>query len=215
MNLLLLFLLAQTINLVVFLWLNRATTIRLAAYRQQLAVYQRSTKKPRLKDGDRLFWVLLSRLWKDWRSDLLVVRPETVIRWRKRKFREFWRRKSHGEVGRPAIPRKHIEFIRRISSDHPEYGENRIALELELKFGIAHASATIRKYRTRGGSRDSQAWRTFLRNQSKAMWSCDFFVQHTFGFRISMSSSSWRFRVGRLFISTSPSIRRSTGIDPY
>ena len=85
--------------------------------------------------------------------------------------RRFW--KAHG-------------FIRRISSDHPEYGEDRIALELELKFGIRHSTATIRKYMVSGrpGSRDSQAWRTFLNNQSRAIWSCDFFVQHTVGFRV-------------------------------
>ena len=54
-----------------------------------------------------------------------------------------------------------------------------------FKFGIRHSPATIRKYRVMGrpGSRDSQAWRTFLRNQSKAIWSCDFCVQHTVGFR--------------------------------
>ena len=165
MNVLLLLLLAQAINLVVFVWFNRATALRLAVYRQQLGVYQRSAKRPILKNGDRLFWVVISRLWKDWRSELFVVRPETLIRWRKRKFREFWRRKSHGKVGRPPIPKKHIQFIRRSSSDHPEYGEDRIALELELKFGIEHSSATIRKYRAKGGgSRDSQAWQTFLRN---------------------------------------------------
>ena len=185
MNVLLLLLLAQAINLVVFVWFNRATALRLAVYRQQLGVYRRSTKRPILENRARLFWVVISRLWKDWRSELFVVRPETLIRWRKRKFREFWRRKSHGRVGRPLIPKKHIQFIRRISSDHPEYGEDRIALELELKFGIEHSSATIRKYRARGGgSRESQVWQTFLRNQSKAIWSCDFFVQHTIGFRV-------------------------------
>ena len=89
-------------------------------------------------------------------------------------------------MDRPAIARKHIEFIQRISSDHPEYGEDRIALELELKFGIRHSTATIRKYRVNGhpGPNDSQAWRTFLKNQSKAIWSCDFLVQHTVGFRV-------------------------------
>ena len=177
---------AQTLGLLAFARFHRVTVLRLLVLRQQLTVYKRSASKPRLKDRDRFFWSLISRVWKDWRSELILVRPETVIRWRKRKFREFWWRKSQRRVGRPAIPRKHIDFIRRISSDHPEYGENRIALELELKFGIRHSTATIRKYvaSERPGSRDSQAWRTFLTNQSKAIWSCDFFVQHTVGFRV-------------------------------
>ena len=57
------------------------------------------------------------------------MKPDTLTRWRKRKFREFWRWKSHSKSGRPAIPKEHISFIRKISSDHPEYGEDRIALE--------------------------------------------------------------------------------------
>jgi len=139
-----------------------------------------------LRNRDRLFWSLLSRVWRDWRSELILVRPETVIHWRERKFREFWRKKSEGTPGRPTIPHEHIDFIRRISSDHPEYGEDRIALELEVKFGIRHASSTVRRYMVerRPGPTDSQAWRSFLKNQAKALWSCDFFVQHTVGFRV-------------------------------
>jgi transposase len=89
---------------------------------------------------------LLSKVWRDWASELIIVTPETVIRWRKRKFREFWWNKSQRRSGRPTIPGEHIEFIRRISSDHPEYGEDRITLELEVKFGIHHASSTVRRH---------------------------------------------------------------------
>ena len=186
MAVLLLLLFLQALSLVAFAWFHRRTMLRLAVLRHQLAVYKRSAKKPRLNNRNRLFWVVISRVWKEWRSELILVKPETVIRWRKRKFREFWSRKSGRRVGRPAIARRHIEFIRRISSDHPEYGEDRIALELETKFGIRHSTATIRKYMVSGrpGSRDSQAWRAFLQNQSKAIWSCDFFVEHTVGFRV-------------------------------
>jgi hypothetical protein len=50
------------------------------ALRQQIAVLQRSVKRPHLKNHDRLFWALLSRIWKDWAEVLTVVKPETVIR---------------------------------------------------------------------------------------------------------------------------------------
>jgi putative transposase len=103
-----------------------------------------------LRNKDRLFWLLLSKFWGDWTSELILVKPKTVIRWRKKKFREFWRRKSQGKPGRPAIPQKHIEFIRGISSDHPEYGEDRIALELEVKLGIRHACSTVRNTWSKG-----------------------------------------------------------------
>src|SRR4030042_5682713 len=176
----------QSLNLAIFAWFNRVAGLRILALRQQLAVYKRKSKKPMLRNRDRLFWSLISRIWKDWKSELILVKPETVIRWRERKFREFWRKKSLNRPGRPAIPKEHIEFIRRISSDHPEHGEDRIALELEVKFGICHACSTVRRYmvKRRGGPRDSQAWRSFLKNQAKAMWSCDFFVQHTVRFQV-------------------------------
>ena len=47
------------------------------ALRQQLAVW----KAARLTEMDRVFWVVLSRLWRNWRSSLQVVRPETVVGW--------------------------------------------------------------------------------------------------------------------------------------
>ncbi len=57
------------------------------------------------------------------------------------------------------------------SSDHPEYCEDRIALELEVKFAVRHASSTVRRYMVkRCPPSDSQAWRSFLKNQAKAIW---------------------------------------------
>ena len=186
MKILLSIVVVQFLTLVVFAWLNRVAWIRILALRQQLAVYKRKSKKPMLRNRDRLFWSFLSKVWKDWKSELILVKPETVLRWRERQFREFWRRKSQKRPGRPAIAHEHIDFIRRISSDHPEYGEDRIALELEVKFGIRHACSTVRRYmvKRRPGPTDSQAWRSFLKNQAKAMWSCDFFVQHTVTFQV-------------------------------
>ncbi len=61
------------------------------ALRQQVAILQRSVKRPRLHRRDRIFWVWLSCLWRGWRSSLLVVRPETVIRWHRQGFRLYWR----------------------------------------------------------------------------------------------------------------------------
>ena len=49
------------------------------ALRQQPAIVQRKTKRPRLTKADRAFWVALSRLWPDWQNALLVVKPQTVI----------------------------------------------------------------------------------------------------------------------------------------
>jgi hypothetical protein len=150
MKILLIIVAVQWLNLVIFGWFNREAWVRILVLQQQLAVYRRKLKKPLLRNSDRLLWSLLSRIWKDWRSELVLVKPETVIRWSERRFREFWRRKSQARPGRPAIAKEHVDFIRRISSDHPEYGEDRITLELEVKFGIRHACSTVRKYMVKG-----------------------------------------------------------------
>ena len=74
------------------------------ALRQQLMVLQRSSRghKPRLRFADRVLWVWLSRLWNDWRSALLIVKPETVIAWHRKGFRLYWRWKSR-PLRRPPI----------------------------------------------------------------------------------------------------------------
>lgn len=51
------------------------------ALRQQLAVLNRTVKRPKLHRRDRLFRAILSRLWKDWREVLIIVQPDTVIKW--------------------------------------------------------------------------------------------------------------------------------------
>jgi putative transposase len=152
------------------------------ALRQQLAIYKRKRPRPRLTDLDRAFWTVLKDQFAAWADALIIVKPDTVMRWQKRRFRDFWRRKS--KPGRPRIDRQHIAFIKRISGDHPEYGEDRIALELEIKFGIKHSPATVRKYMVKPARprRDSMTWRTFLKNQADAIWTCDFCVQYTVRF---------------------------------
>ena len=51
------------------------------ALRQQVAVLRRSVPRPRVRARDRVFWVLLRRLWSDWRDSLALVQPATVVRW--------------------------------------------------------------------------------------------------------------------------------------
>ncbi len=52
------------------------------ALRHQIGVLHRSAgKRPKLTAGDRLLWICLSRLWRDWRSALAIVKPETVVAW--------------------------------------------------------------------------------------------------------------------------------------
>ena len=96
------------------------------ALRQQLAVLQHESKRPRLRKRDRIFWALLSRLWLNWRSCLMIVQPDTVVRWHQRGFKLFWRWKSQGKPGRPRIDAEIRKLIRRMSRENPLWGTPRI-----------------------------------------------------------------------------------------
>lgn len=54
--------------------------------RQQLAILKRPKKRPQIRKKDRLFWIMLCRFWSNWRQALIVVKPETVIRWHRKGF---------------------------------------------------------------------------------------------------------------------------------
>ena len=95
------------------------------ALRRQLSVLQRSAKRPQLRRGDRIFWVWLSPLWKNRRSNLMIVKPETVIRWHWHGFRLYWRWKS-SKGGRPKTDAEIRMLIRRMSRGNPIWGVPRI-----------------------------------------------------------------------------------------
>lgn len=77
-----------------------AIQIELLALRHQLSVLERSRpQRVRLTRLDRLFWVWLSRTWTNWRTTLVIVKPETVIAWHQQGFRLFWRWKSRRRTG--------------------------------------------------------------------------------------------------------------------
>ena len=64
------------------------------ALRQQLVVQQRSIKRPKIKNSDRIFWIWLLRIWNNWRSSLIIVKPPTVVGWHKKGFKSYWKQKS-------------------------------------------------------------------------------------------------------------------------
>jgi transposase InsO family protein len=153
------------------------------ALRQQLAVLQRKSKTPRLRRRDRIFWAILSRIWTGWRSALLVVQPDTVVRWHRQGFKLFWRWKSKAKPGRPRIDAEVRSLIRQMSRDNPLWGTPRIQSELAL-LGFVVAESTIDKYRIRMPKPPSQTWRTFLDNHIKEIVAVDFFTVPTATFRI-------------------------------
>lgn len=152
--------------------------------RRQLALYVERGVRPRRIDAlTRVSLTFLSR-WFDWPSALVVVKPETLIRWHRAGFKLFWRWKSR--PGRPPIPRELRELIRRIARENPLWGEERIANELLLKLAVRVSPRTVRKYLRRppGQPRGDQRWSTFLKNHAHTIVACDFFVAVTSTFKM-------------------------------
>ncbi len=150
--------------------------------RHQLYVLECPRSRIRLKKHDRLVWVVLSRIWKDWRESLTIVQPETVLRWHRQGFRLYWRRKSRHR-GRPRASQEIRELIRRMAHENPLWGAPRIHGEV-LKLGLDGAQATVSRYMPRARKPPSQTWRTFLKNHATAIASIDFFTVPTATFRV-------------------------------
>jgi putative transposase len=153
------------------------------ALRHQLGVLQRSVKRPRLRQRDRIFWVWLSRLWPDWRDSLAIVKPATVIRWHRDGFKLYWRWKSRGKPGRPKINADIRSLIQRMCRENATWGAPRIQSELAL-LGITIDETTVAKYMIRHRKPPSQTWRTFLENHVSDIAAIDFFVVPTVRFQL-------------------------------
>jgi putative transposase len=175
-----------------FLWLAVSPRAELSAealfLRKQLAFYQEHQVQPRkLTDAARFSLVPWSQLF-NWRAALMIVKPETLIGWHRKGFKLFWRWRSL--LGRPRIPENLRQLIVRIVQENPTWGEERIAAELSVKFGILVSPRTVRAYwpqdsDPRGCRRiSSQHWRTFVRNHAKVIVASDFLVAITAGFRV-------------------------------
>jgi putative transposase len=153
--------------------------------RRQLAWYmERGVKPRRINAATRVSLAFLSRLC-NWHACVIVVRPETVIRWHRAGWRLLWRYKSR--PGRPRISQELRQWIRRMATDNPTWGEERIANELLVKLAIRVSPRTIRKYmpqRPPGKPRGDQRWSTFLSNHAQVIVACDFLVAVTATFRL-------------------------------
>ena len=154
------------------------------ALRQQLVVMKRKCPRPRLRRVDRLFWVWLSRVWRNWRQAVVIVKPETVVNWHRRGFRLFWtwisrRRRS----SRPGVNPEVRDLIRKMAAANPLWGAPRIHGEL-LRLGIEVSERTVSRFLPRHRKPPSQTWRAFLNNHVKDLVSIDFFTVPTATFRV-------------------------------
>ena len=153
------------------------------ALRQQLAILSEQKKRPRLRTRDRIFWVWLSRLWTGWRSLLVIVQPDTVVRWHRQGFRLYWRWKSRAKSGRPKVEVEIRKLICRMCRENQSWGAPRIHSELQL-LGYDVSETTVAKYMVRHRKPPSQTWRAFLDNHLTDIVAIDFFTVPTATFRI-------------------------------
>jgi transposase InsO family protein len=161
---------------------RRSLALENLALRQQLALMKHRNLRPRLTDGDRLFWLVLSKVWNGWQDALHVVKPATVVRWHRQGFRYYWRWKSRHQ-GRPGVDTELRAMIRSMSRANPLWGAPRIHGEL-LKLGIDVSQATVSKYMIRNRKPPSQSWRTFLKNHAGETIALDFLTVPTATFRV-------------------------------
>ena len=156
-----------------------------AFLRQQLLVAARHVRKPGFRIWDRLILVMLAAVVTNWRSALILVKPETLLRWHRDVFRLIWRWRSRRKArAKPRLSAETISLIRRMAAENRLWGAERIRGEL-LKLGLAVAKSTIQRYisRIRSSPPGGQHWSTFLRNQAAGIWCCDLFEARDVWFR--------------------------------
>ena len=153
------------------------------ALRHQVEVLMRTKRRPALRSGDRLLSIALSRSWTAWRTHLVIVQPETVMRWHRDSWRRCWRWRSHPERrGRPRIDPGIVAEIRRMTDENPRWGHMRVLGELH-KLGVRVSLQTVRRCRKDVSRNPSPGWRTFLENHRPEIWASGFFTVHTLWFQ--------------------------------
>jgi putative transposase len=146
-----------------------------ALLRQQLIILRRKCHRPVCTKGDRSLLVLLARATQSWRQALLIVQPETLLRWHRELFRVFWKHKSKGRSKKPRLSCETISLIKEMTAKNRLWGAERMRGEL-LKLDIRVSKRTIQKYmkHVRPKRARGQTWKTFLRNHAAEVWACDF-----------------------------------------
>jgi hypothetical protein len=157
------------------------------ALRQQLLALNRRRPKPRMTPSDRLFWIALRHLWSGWKQALVIVEPETVVRWHRAGFKLFWswisRRKVSGSSKRTG--RELSDLIFRMVSENPTWGAPRVHGELQM-LGFEVSERTVLRW-MRKAPRDpepAKRWSTFLSNHREAIAAMDFFTVPTLSFGV-------------------------------
>jgi putative transposase len=157
------------------------------ALRQQLAVLNQKHPQPRLALSDKLFWVILSRFWVYWKRALILVQPQTVVRWHRAGFKLYWAwlSKHRVRVGRKCVNEELRELIFRMVAENTTWGAPRIHGELKmLGFDISERSVLRWMRKASRSPEPAKRWAAFLNNHREAITAMDFFTVPTLTFGV-------------------------------
>jgi len=181
------------------------------AFRHQLDVLKRQTRKPKLRPAERLLWVGLWRFWPSWRHALVLFQPQTVIAWHRLGFRLFWRWKSRLRLGRPFTDDNLIALIHRIWQANPTWGSRRIQSELASWALPSRIPPSANTDLIIGIPSQLRLGRPFFTTMPKS-WSHSISLpsrRPCVG--CCMSFWSWLMSAAKSFTSTSPTLLRPSG----
>ena len=152
--------------------------------RQQVILLQRRVPRPRARRFDRWLIGAIAGRFLRLLGAVVIVKPDTIIRWYRAGWRLLWRRRSRRPPGRPPVDADLRSLIRRMWCDNRTWGQQRIAREL-AKLAYRVSPRTVAKYRPSDLARQrGQRWMTFIRNHLHETWACDFFFVVTARFRV-------------------------------
>ena len=167
---------------------QRSLVLENLVLREQLVVLKRKHPRPRLGPLDKLFWLGARRFWPQWKEALVIVLPDTVVRWHRSGFKLYWTmlckvRKRVG--GGRRISRELRGLIFQMVAENPTWGAPRIHGEL-LMLGFDVSETTISRWMRRAPRRPepAQRWLAFLRNHREAIAAMDFFTVPTLTFNV-------------------------------
>jgi transposase InsO family protein len=164
---------------------RRDLVIENLALRQQLVTLA-ARRHPDIRAADRVFWILLRRLWGGWAETLAIVEPDTVVRWHRTGCRIYWNWLSRRgpRFGRPPLPREVRALVRRMAMEN-SWGAPRIHGEL-LCLGFVVSERSVSRYLRNlpRAPKAGQTWTTFLRNHRNGIAAVDFFSVPTATFRV-------------------------------
>ena len=157
------------------------------ALRQQLVVLKQRYPRPQVSISGKFFWVILRQLWPEWTHALILVQPETVVRWHRAGFKLYWTWLSRHRVrtGRKCVSKELRELIFRMVAENSTWGAPRIHGELKM-LGFELSERTVLRWMRRAprSPEPAKRWAAFLSNHREAIAAMDFFTVPTLTFGV-------------------------------